>query len=57
MLAKKSLLPISVAIISQAIMAKLAKMTILVVIAWLNMATDVVKSDFFVNRRINVDHQ
>ena len=57
MFAKKSLLTISVAILGQAIMAKLAKMTILVVIAWLNMATDMVKSDFFVNRRIKVDQQ
>ena len=57
MFAKKSLLTISVAILGQAIMAKLAKMSILVVMAWLNMATDMVKRDFFVNRRINVDHQ
>ena len=39
-----------VAISGQAIMAKLAKKAILVIMAWFNMATDMVNSDFFANR-------
>ena len=39
-----------------AIMVKLAIIAILVVMAWLNMVTDIVNSDFFVKRRMNIDH-
>ena len=47
------LLTMSVTILGQAIMAKMA---ILVVMAWLIMATDMGNSDFLANIRINVDH-
>ena len=52
--AKKSHLTISLAILGQAITAKLA---ILVEMAWLYMAMNMVNSDFFANRGINVDQQ
>ena len=54
MFAKKSLLTISVAILGQAIMAKLAKMAILVVMTTIK-ATDMVNGDFFAKIRINVE--
>ena len=56
MFVKKSLLPISVAIISQAITTKMDILDNLTIMAWPNMVTDLVKSDFFANIRMNKDH-
>ena len=55
--AKKSLYTVSVAILNEAIITKMAILANLAIMAWSNMATDMVNSDFFANIRINVDHQ
>ena len=55
--AKKSLWTVSVAILNEAIITKMAILANLAIIAWPNMARDMVNSDFFANIRINVDQQ